>query len=643
MVGIAGAIGPGSSDAASEMTSIDEESASYYAEEDVSICSASHDLLAGDQPVRTASENALVWVIGELYGFDDEPLGGDAGHTPRPRSMDSATYCARLYDNHGIEAFRGINGNYAAIILDRTTRTLSIVTDRLASIPIYHARSDDGTFVFSTDVQEVPLHPAVETEFDPAYLHEYLAFKRPWGVKTPLVGIEELQPGAVTTVDLIDGSVNVERYWRPQYRPQDEPFEHFVEEFTTRFTRIVEEWVRDDLEYGVLLSGGSDSRLNLAALGPGVTAFHMADWMSREARIAEQAALTSDNEFVLLQRDAEYQASALERNRPLTNFNGWFTQAYTTGFEEQITDRVDVLVSGMYADTLFKGHAIPSPPLSLGPLGTITPPIEKRIETVGEFIDWLLSKAHDDLDMPTDLRTILEENIHRDGDVIVHHGIEYDSIDELVYCSPYYPLTNDDDVIFRNSLRQMIPYRTPYLDNRLLDLSLSIPIRYRLRRNLINRALVDIDRELASVPHASTGVSLTRPFPVEYVGELASEFWEKYVRDDAPPQPYMSNGPWVDDAELIRSHEFFGRAIEEHADLADSLPFLSVEEMRECYRNHLDGEDNLVPLYTLMTVLSMPLTERLVRGYGRVPDGGREGEGSDRDDAIETKEMEGFT
>lgn len=643
MVGIAGAIGPESADATSEMTSIDADSASHYAEDEVSIRASSHDLLAGDQPVRTASGDALVWVIGELYGFDDEPLGGTAGHAPRPRSMDSATYCARLYEKHGIEAVRGINGNYAAVVLDRTARTLSIVTDRLASIPIYHARPDDETFVFSTDVQEVPLHPAVETEFDPAYLHEYLAFKRPWGVKTPLVGIEELQPGAVTTIDLVDGSVDVERYWRPQFRPRDEPFEDFVEAFATRFTRVLDEWARDDLEYGVLLSGGSDSRLNLAALGPGVTAFHMADWMSREARIAERAALASDNEFVLLRRDAEYQATALERNRPFTNFNGWFTQAYTTGFEEQITDRVDVLVSGMYADTLFKGHAIPSPQVSLGPVGTITAPIEKRIETIDEFIDWLLSQAHDDLDMPTDLRTILEENIHRDGDVIVHHGVEYDSIDELVYCSPYYPLTNDDDVIFRNSLRQMIPYRTPYLDNRLIDLSLSMPIRYRLRRNLINRAVADLDPELASVPHASTGVALTRPFPVEYVGELASEFWEKYVRDDAPPQSYMSNGPWVDDAELIRTHEFFGRAIEERADLADSLPFLSVEEIRERYRDHLAGEDNLVPLYTLMTVLSMPVTERLARGYGTVPDGGEEDGGSDPGDAIETAEMEGYT
>ncbi len=579
--------------------------------EDVAVQLDTHALLTGEQPVE-CEDGIEIWILGEVYGFDDAAIGGSNGHRPRPEPQDSVRYCAELYAEHGREFVHGINGDYVGLIHDREAGDLSVFTDRLGSIPIYYATPGDG-IVFATEIGAVAGHPAVETEFDLGYLHEYLVYRRPFGVKTPLVGIEELQPASITTIGIDDGGIEEERYWRPRYRPIDAPFEAFVDEFTERFTELIDEWRRDDLQYGVLLSGGSDSRLNLAALGPGTTAFHMAGWMSREARTAERVAFESDSEFVFLRRNHDYQEQALVRNQPFSNFNGWFTQGYATGFEEEITSRVDVLLSGMYADTLFKGHVIPSPSYDLGRIGNLSLPVETKIETVPEFVDWLCETApsDDNLAVPNDLRSTLEENIYREDGEIVHHGVRYDSIEDLVYCSGYFPLSNDDDVIFRNSLRGMLPYRTPFLDNRLVDLSLRMPIRYRLRRNVIDAAVKRISPRLASIPHADAGLGLGHSFPIDFTGRKLKALWRKHVGQEPPPQPYLSNGSWVNDEELIRHDDFYWRAIEARTDVIEGLDFLDFDDVRACYQAHLDGQNNVVELYTLLTVLTMPTTERL--------------------------------
>lgn len=599
----------------------DVDTTSNYHGSNMAIAATTHDRFAADQPACTADGTVRCWLIGDVHSFDDTPVGGQTGHTVRPNDVTSVEYCARLYDRYGREFVRGLNGTYFLVFYDRSANRVALVTDRLATVPIYYAHPTKKTVVFSSNIQEVPFHPAVETTFNPGYLHEYLTFKRTFGVKTPLEGIEELQPGAIITVDLDTGAIDIDHYWDPHYRPRDESFEWFVDEFTRTVTHSVNEWARDDQQYGVLLSGGSDSRLVLAALDSNVTAFHMADWMSREARTTHQVALTANTDLTILKRDADYWIEALARNRSLANFNGWFLQPYTTGFEDEITGQVDGLLSGMYGDTLFNEFAIPSPQLSVDSLGTLTLPIEQRVETIDEYIDWLIdSTMLNAFDMPTDLRSVLEANIYRDNGRIIHHGVAYDSFDDLVYCGGYYPLSNDDDMIVQTGLQQLLPYRTPFLDNRCIDLSLSMPIQYRLRENVINRAIEQLAPSLAAIPHSQTGVRLTRSFPIEYLGRNLIAVWRKYVADEELPEPYMTNGPWIDYAELLRQYEFLGKEFEAYSDIIDALPVPDSDEINTYYQDHLSGDDHVVELCTLLTVLSMPVTEHLVETSNDTPD-----------------------
>ena len=578
---------------------------------------------------RARDERVRCWVLGEVFGFDPSAIDRPGGYAPKPPGVDDARYCLDLLDRYGQEFVGGLNGNFTLVLHDRAAGRVSLCSDRLGTVPVYYARPDDDTFVFSTSIQDLPRYPDVETSFHPGYLHEYLAFRHAFGVKTPLTGIETIQPGAVTTFDLGDGAVETTEYWRPRYRPRDEPFEWFVDEFTRRFRQVCSEWTATDEEFGVLLSGGSDSRLVLAGLDD-ATAFHMNGWLNREARTAERAAHAAGADFELLRRDPDYRVDALERNAGHLDFVGWFTQAYTTGFEDAITDRVDRLFTGLYGDTLFKRYGVPSPEVSLGPLGSVTLPVERRVETVDDYLDLLVERAHDNLDVPTDLRSTLEANVYRTDDGIVHHGVTYDSLDELVYYDSIYPLSNDNDVPFYGALRRALPSRTPFLDNRLVDLSLSMPVRYRLRRNLVDRALERLAPDLAAVPHAGTGVRPARSFPTKYLGEHLHAFWRTHVRSPPTPEPYMTEGSWPDDAALLRANDCFADVFEAHRGTVEALPGVSPDDVREQIRAHEAGEDRTVELYTLLSVLSMPVTEHVVRddrpGAGSARDRRRRGD-----------------
>lgn len=554
-----------------------------------------------------ADAEVRCWVLGEVFGFDESAIARDGEYVPKPDGLDDERYVRRLHERYGPEFVRGLNGSFTLLLYDRPARELSLISDRLGTVPVYYARPDGDTFVFSTDVQALPRHPTVETSFHPGYLHEYLAFRHAFGVKTPLTGVETIEPGAVTTVDLDDGSVTTSEYWRPVYRPRDEPFEWFVEEFASRFRQIMSEWTTSEGSDGVLLSGGSDSRLVLAGLED-ATAVHTNDWMNREARTAERCALTADAEFAMFRRGAEYRVDALERNREHLDFIGWFTQAYLTGHESELTDRVDRLFTGLYGDTLFKRFGVPARDVSLGPVGSMTLPVERHVDSVDDYVDLLMDSAYDGFDLPTDLRETLEANIYRTDDGVVHHGVTYDSLDELAYYDSCYPLSNDNDMLFWSALRRTLPTRTPFLDNRLVDLSLSMPIRYRLRRNVVDRALERLAPELASIPHAGTGVPPSRSFAATYIGEHLRAFWRKYVSDETPPEPYMTNGSWPDDAALLRANDCFADVLEAHRETVDALPGLDVEEVREQIRAHRRGDNRTVELYTLLSVLTMPVT-----------------------------------
>lgn len=594
------------------------EAATTYTDDRLAVTAVSHQFDAEPRPAWV-DESVAIWLWGSVWGFEDE-----RGEYVRPDEPPAA-YCASLYESYGEAFVSGLNGNFLGLIYDSAAGELTAFTDRLGTHPLHYATLEDGV-VFSTDIQGLTAHPAVGAEFDLEYLAEYFALNRVFGVKTPLVGVEQVQPASLTTFSLDGSGPDVERYWRPVYEPTDRSHSFYAEQLADRIEQAAVERTDADTDYGLLLSGGSDSRLTLAALtsaGHPVHAYHINDWENEEARLARRAAEAVDADFTFLRRADDYQARALASTPRISTFGGYFNQVHAGGFEETIAADIDVLFTGHYGDMLFKGNHLPSPTVDLGPLGSFDLPMEAQIQSLEEFVDHRANEAPPYLADALDrsIREIYAANVTREGDRIVDHGVEYESLREAVLCSRC-PLTNGTSHFFYYGTLQMHPSGTLFLDNRLLDLFLTIPIEHLLRGNLINRAVELLAPDLADIPHGYTGVPLKYPFAVHWLGTLGSEFKRRHFPDPTPNE-HSTQGPWSNHAELIRTQPFVRETLDEHEQLVRELPFLSWEAVNECYESHLAGENNLQELYTLVTFLNMPATRRSVR---------RERPGDDRSD-----------
>jgi asparagine synthase (glutamine-hydrolysing) len=585
-----------------------EEEVATAVDGDVAIGGAWHADPDRGQPASVGDVD--VWVTGSVWGYR-----GDAGYRSYRDAAAStfAGFCARRYAEDGPAFAAGLNGTFAAVVHDRAAGVVHLVTDRLGTHPLYYARPDDEGLVFSTQVQSVARHPLVETGFDPDYLTEYFALGAVGGVRTPFTGVAELQPSSVTTVDLASGAVETERYWRPEYEPVEESYESFADRFVDAFTAALDERLDPDRTYGLLLSGGSDSRAILAGLDDDldVRTYHATGWLSREARVAERVAFADDRPFSLLRRGENEHERMLETTPRSMNFQGRFNEAHVSEFAERLREEVDVLISGHGADTLFRDHAFPRPMVDLGPLGRFSLPVTRETASVEEFVTRRGGETPSYLDTDRSLAEVLRREIHDDDDGVSHHGVPYRSVEELVFFDDFYPFSNKAD-FFYPALNGMLPHWSPFFDDRLLDLALSLPMGYRTRHNLVDDATVALDPELGDIPHADSGAPLSRSFPSDYLTGLVNGFWWQHLSPDQPPKAHLNHGPWTDKRELIRSQGFVGERLRARSDLVDALPFLDLEGVYRCYDDHLNGADNTVELYTLLTFLHMPIVEELV-------------------------------
>lgn len=561
------------------------------------------------RPVTTG-DGSVITVWGCLFGY----LTPNGEYHPRDaQSDDSSTeYLASLYEEFGRAVLERLNGQFAAVIADESADELTLVCDRVASHPLYYAMTADGDVVFSSNVQSLPFHRGVETRYEAGPLAEYFTFRRIFGTSTPFVGIHQLPPASVTRIDLTTGDVESDVYWRPTYRPSDRPYRALVEDFVDLFVDILAERADPEERYGLLLSGGVDSRFLLAALDAidqPVTAFHSNEWENREAAIARRVADHVGVPFQFLHRSPDYQSTLLRSNGPLSQFNSTFTQGHLTPFASDVED-VDVLLSGDTREELFGGHTgMPTREINVG-IGTTDVPFLEPMSSVREYIDYLRTPPPPYVADAEAFHSALDDARERPDGTVEFHGVVYPSLSSLQIHNEIYPFTDDADYVDTGGLYQLTRHWSPFIDVRLLDFATRFPLKYRLRRRFVTDALAVLDPELARIPDANSGLRGTAPFVAHKTIHYASQLRRKY-RPKPTPAPHLSHGSWTEHRELIRTDGFLEEFFDERAFLVDEFDFLSRSGLDSHYRAHLDGEDNHWTLYSLATFLAMPATEHL--------------------------------
>ena len=232
---------------------------------------------AGNQPMSTPDSQAHIVFNGEAYNANDLRSELEAaGYRFRGHSdTEVVLYGCRHW---GVaETAKRLVGMFAFAFFDATTRTLSLVRDRLGKKPLYWFNSA-GSFAFASELKSLVLHPACPREVDRSSVAEYLRLLYVPAPNTIYVGVQKLEPGHILTLQLSTRQSDLKSFWtlsQAVERAKADPFRgsatDAVEEAEVLLLDATRLRLISDVPLGAFLSGGIDSSTIVAMmqeLGP---------------------------------------------------------------------------------------------------------------------------------------------------------------------------------------------------------------------------------------------------------------------------------------------------------------------------------------------------------------------------------------
>lgn len=221
---------------------------------------------AGHQPM--SNEDGTVWIVfnGEIYNHLELRQELEvAGHLFCSHSDTESIIHG--YEQWGEDVVHHLRGMFAFAIWDERQKQLFVARDRIGVKPFYYTLQK-GRFLFGSEIKAILAYPEVEPAVELQALYHYLTLAAAPSPLTLFRGIKKLPPGHTLTVSS-GGRCELHQYWDPLF-PEDDLQGMKEVEMAERLRELLQESIRlrmmSEVPYGVFLSGGVDSSLNLALM-----------------------------------------------------------------------------------------------------------------------------------------------------------------------------------------------------------------------------------------------------------------------------------------------------------------------------------------------------------------------------------------
>ncbi|MDB5349506.1 MAG: asparagine synthase, glutamine-hydrolyzing [Planctomycetota bacterium] len=218
------------------------------------------DLAGGHQPL--SNEDGTIWTSfnGEVYNFPALRHRLEAkGHNLR--SSGDTEVVVHLYEDEGPGFVRLLRGMFALAIWDAPKRTLVLARDRMGEKPLVY-RFDGARISFASELKSLLTLPEADVprRVNVRSVDQYLTYGYVPYPNTILEGVYKLPPAHYAVWK--DGKLRMERYWEPSWdkevtRSKGED----VEALRETLSDAVREQMVADVPLGAFLSGGVDSTI----------------------------------------------------------------------------------------------------------------------------------------------------------------------------------------------------------------------------------------------------------------------------------------------------------------------------------------------------------------------------------------------
>jgi asparagine synthase (glutamine-hydrolysing) len=198
------------------------------------------------QPYAARNGRVKVFLHGEIY--NDE-----AAHS------NPLEFIYRLYEKQGLEFASFLNGSFVIVIVDEDEGAVFIANDRIAYKPLF-CFSDGEALYFGPEMKSLLLVPSLERKINLAGVADFLTNGCFTREHTLIEGLETMDKA--TVLKLTASGIARHRYWEYDLGriDKDRGSKHYQEILGGLLRQAVRRRLRTDNTYGILLSGGYDSR-----------------------------------------------------------------------------------------------------------------------------------------------------------------------------------------------------------------------------------------------------------------------------------------------------------------------------------------------------------------------------------------------
>ncbi|MFC2130173.1 asparagine synthase (glutamine-hydrolyzing) [Bacteroidota bacterium] len=221
---------------------------------------------AGNQPMSTSDGRFTIVFNGEIYNHKDIRKELEAKGYKYRSGTDTETILYG-FKEWGKDIVRKMTGMWGISIWDDEKKELFCARDRIGIKPLYYT-FQNGRFVFGSEIKSILQHPSISPELNFNELPNYLNFGMSGNRESLFKRIKKLTAGHSLTLKK-DGTIEAERYWSSLKQNQDytKLDEKDIQEEVLRILRqSIKDRMMSDVPFGVFLSGGIDSSLNVALM-----------------------------------------------------------------------------------------------------------------------------------------------------------------------------------------------------------------------------------------------------------------------------------------------------------------------------------------------------------------------------------------
>ena len=519
------------------------------------------DLDGGKNPIYNEDNTICAMLNGEIYNYRE--LRSNLKNLGHVFSTSSDTeVLVHLYEQYGCEFVERLNGMFAFVLFDKTTRKILLCRDRMGQKPLYFM-NHNGYFAFASDIRCFECLPEMRLSVDYHAAYYFLCYQY---VPAPLSIYNEVKKmSAGTCIEYCEGRVRHYQYWNiptPVSSSNKRTIENVNEEFESLLQDSVRMRMVADVPVGSFLSGGLDSSV--------ITSL-MTRYSGREVKtfaigFTESSYDESDNARKV-SRDLGTQHEELilsgipiaEVDVILSEFGEPFADASalpTYYLCKLASDYVKVALSGDGADELLGGYNrykvgklmnfyqyVPEflRPGSLSELASILPDSDQYYATsifsklkhsarVVDTFSQVTGSSSSRMFTPFEFsNAILKENWQWNCDPVLTRDRYCQHLrwpENMLHadCRSYLP----DDILVkvdRMSMAHSLEVRSPFLDYRLVEFICGLPMKYKYSGSVTKRVL----RELASEKLPAVVVQKKHGFEAPIASWLKHELHDKLV------------------------------------------------------------------------------------------------------------------